>query len=619
MCFITGRSSQCRIPKLDINGTEVIKFFHDPPPLNCSKGKDENWFYVDSERRFRITESATKEHGNISCFISPIYRISDEKISIGTPSNIATYGLLEGSDFAEVNCTAADRETRRGLLLTVLPKTKRVEQLRAIRKPSDWSGLDVFFLGFDSLSQMSFRRKLPRTTRFLEEKLNAVILNGYNIVGDGTPQAFIPILTSQTEQELPLTRKRFENANYVDVYPFIWRNFSDSGYITLYAEDMARFGIFSYRLKGFNKQPTDHYIRPFIQRLEGAYKSPKCVGSEPMHKQWFRYAGEFMKRYDRKVPKFLLAFHGVLSHDDINLVQVADEDLAQYLQEMLASSALNNSLIIVMADHGHRFAQLRSTHQGQLEERLPFFAVALPKWFRQSERGRTAWLNLQNNKNRLATPFDIHSTLIDVLHWPSQKELLKEGNIHKRSISLFRRIPLARSCAQAGIEPHWCTCLEWKSAMNAEQRKISTALAEMVVKAINEHTESERSMCAELRLKEILDSKRLVPHAKLLEYSGANDTDGFMPKFDGKTKAAFAYYQMKFVTIPGNAIYEVWFNVFGCGKHKSDITLPTSSSRPLNTNIEKEQKNNIAMPSTTEPVMQKVSSALVENQQSCFL
>lgn len=27
-----------------------------------------------------------------------------------------------------------------------------------------------------------------------------------------------------------------------------------------------------------------------------------------------------------------------------------------------------NSVVIVMADHGHRFAKLRNTHQGQLEE-----------------------------------------------------------------------------------------------------------------------------------------------------------------------------------------------------------------------------------------------------------
>lgn len=37
-------------------------------------------------------------------------------------------------------------------------------------------------------------------------KFKKKIIAGYNIVGDGTPQAFIPILTGATEEELPLTR-----------------------------------------------------------------------------------------------------------------------------------------------------------------------------------------------------------------------------------------------------------------------------------------------------------------------------------------------------------------------------------------------------------------------------
>lgn len=64
-----------------------------------------------------------------------------------------------------------------------------------------------------------------------------------NIVGDGTPQAYIPFLTGKTEEELPLTRKRYAKAKFVDeVYPFIWNNFSDAGYATLYGEDAYAIG-----------------------------------------------------------------------------------------------------------------------------------------------------------------------------------------------------------------------------------------------------------------------------------------------------------------------------------------------------------------------------------------
>ncbi|KAH7696603.1 hypothetical protein AAVH_36325, partial [Aphelenchoides avenae] len=271
----------------------------------------------------------------------------------------------------------------------------------------------------------------------------------YNIVGDGTPQAFIPILTSQTEEELPLTRRRYAEAKFVDVYPFIWRNFSKAGYATLYGEDAANIGTFTYRLKGFKEQPTDHYTRTFFQYNEKHESDWKCIGSEPQQWQWFRYAEEFHRRYPADVAKFLLMHHSILSHDDINLAQVLDDDLEAHLRRMHESGAFDNSLVIVMADHGHRFAKLRDTQQGQLEERLPFFSVFLPKKFRESEQGAKAFENLKVNANRLSSPFDIYSTLADLLEWPTNEQLstVQDPSTH-RSLSLFRPIPEERTCEQ---------------------------------------------------------------------------------------------------------------------------------------------------------------------------
>lgn len=51
--------------------------------------------------------------------------------------------------------------------------------------------------GFDSLSRNTFIRKLPKSYDYIKSQLNSVVLEGYNIVGDGTPQAIIPILTGK--------------------------------------------------------------------------------------------------------------------------------------------------------------------------------------------------------------------------------------------------------------------------------------------------------------------------------------------------------------------------------------------------------------------------------------
>lgn len=64
-------------------------------------------------------------------------------------------------------------------------------------------------------------------------KIHKISIFRYNIIGDGTPQAMIPILTGKTELELPLTRKRFSNASYVNVYPFIWKDYENMGNIKI--------------------------------------------------------------------------------------------------------------------------------------------------------------------------------------------------------------------------------------------------------------------------------------------------------------------------------------------------------------------------------------------------
>lgn len=53
-------------------------------------------------------------------------------------------------------------------------------------------------------------------------------------------------------------------------------------------------------------------------------------------------------------PKFLFSFHCELSHDSFNQVKSADEDLLELFKWMKSEGHLNNTLLVVMSDHGHR-------------------------------------------------------------------------------------------------------------------------------------------------------------------------------------------------------------------------------------------------------------------------
>jgi len=75
-------------------------------------------------------------------------------------------------------------------------------------------------------------RNLPRSYQYLVDQLGATVFQGYNVVGDGTPQALLPILTGHSERELPESRRGFAGANRVDGHPWIWKELRDVGYVT---------------------------------------------------------------------------------------------------------------------------------------------------------------------------------------------------------------------------------------------------------------------------------------------------------------------------------------------------------------------------------------------------
>lgn len=374
-------------------------------------------------------------------------------------------------------------------------------------------------------------------------------------------QALIPILTGQTELELPETRRRKYGSNYVNVYPMVWQEFARAGYVTAFNEDLPNVGTFTYRLNGFDDQPTDHYMRTYYFGIDPELrKHPHlCFGHRPRHTIMLDYTLQLQAHYPQS-PKFIFSFHGELSHDSINLIGVADNDLLAWLRDLQQSrdAELDNTILILMSDHGNRFANVRDTLQGKQEERLPFFSFTFPESFkRQFPR---EYKHFVANTDRLTTPFDINRTLRHLLELqrgesvPQQQQQHQSGNHSDRARSLFSAISPNRSCADAYIEPHWCSCLQWTAVEVTEP--VILAAAQAVIDQINGVTESSRRLCASVRLQTIKRASKLVPQDNLVRFKQSQDTDGFLGQFDESAKASSEMYEVKLVTRPGDAVFE---------------------------------------------------------------
>ncbi|ESO91374.1 hypothetical protein LOTGIDRAFT_105659 [Lottia gigantea] len=535
---------KCIHPELDPNHPDLIKFFFKIPPLKCAA--EENWVYIVNGT-FYINKASSDANGDITCDIYPMVRKGDFDTDYGEAIKDVKNGTALNSDFIRVDCKANKDDNNYSNVHCGIAYQKELHE-RKIDLPPNALNMDFLMVGFDSISRMTSIRKLPKTRDYFLNTLGGFELFDYNILGDGTPAALLPILTGQTEEELPEARRGHANAKTVDGHPWIWNDFKKAGYVTTYAEDSPGVGTFHYRMKGWEKQPTDHYMRNFFIAADKTSKKDYCFGSKPKHIYFLDWLRDTFVMY-RGRKKWTFGFHGEISHDDSNKIDYIDEDIRKFFEYLQNNSHLENTLLIFMSDHGARFSKNREAAQGKQEERMPMFFIRFPPWF--EKKYPDAMKAFKINTHRLATPFDIHETLKDLLNFTGTGK----GDLSKRGISLFKEIPKERTCQHAAVEVHWCACLDWK-AVSPSDPLLKRALQTIVTK-LNKLTEPHRSLCAVLSIKEVKSALKFITNSKVLAFKKAKDHDGRIGDFSANTKDSEILYQITVVTEPNNGHYEI--------------------------------------------------------------
>lgn len=256
-------------------------------------------------------------------------------------------------------------------------------------------------------------------------------------------------------------------------------------------------------------------MRPFWQALWETHvrkNSPKyCTGNHPNHMYLLNYTRDFIAAY-RNVSKFAFMFGSELTHWDNNPGEYMDQDLVDFFEFLRNGGFLKDMFVIVFADHGARYSRVRKTIQGKVEERLPFMSIAVPDWFKH--RHKQLYRNLVRNSDKLATPFDIHKTLVHILNIESHTPLqLSSKNSLPRAINLLDPVPAYRTCSLAHIQVHWCTCLtqiELDSSDIHVQKSINALLA-----FLNNVTQPVRHLCAQLKFQSLHYAALLIPNEKV--------------------------------------------------------------------------------------------------------
>ncbi|KAJ8926962.1 hypothetical protein NQ314_020628 [Rhamnusium bicolor] len=87
------------------------------------------------------------------------------------------------------------------------------------------------------------------------------------------------------------------------------------------------------------------------------------------------------------------------------------------------------------------------------------------------------------NSDRLTTPYDIHNTLQDIIQIADRKYTPTGSVGCPKCQSLFKEVDEARSCEDASIHQHWCTCKS-HDYINSNNTVVKS-IALFIIKQIN--------------------------------------------------------------------------------------------------------------------------------------
>ncbi|XP_016961569.1 uncharacterized protein LOC108032218 [Drosophila biarmipes] len=474
-------SPQCQMGHPNAFARNILSIFKRHHYIVCDGSSDMitvNFNETDSTYRLHQNENST-------CCFKQILRagvstMADHKYKLGPCVEFQQDFLVPTDVTAMITyCRRPpfDKVSQKDAFSFVHPQREFIRDPTADKRPS------VLLWGIDSISRMTLELSMPRMYEYLNAQ-HWYELQGYNKMGDNTFPNLMAVLTGFNKTHAN-DQCQPDKVGGLDACPLIWKDFKAKGYTTGFAEDWSAYSTFDYSSRGFLRPPTDMYGRPLILAVERELKMtvqsqlPFCLGRKSSSEYIYDLGVQFA-RVNRNRTFFGMLWTNTFSHNDFTMPSAMDEKMVKYMRTLDRNGVMDNTIIIFFSDHGSRFGPLRVLDSGFVEERLPFIYIRVPRWIR--EKYPKFVQNLQVNRNRLTSPYDIHATLRHILELDTPTEKLPHPEGCPTCHSVFEEMAWSRNCSQAGIEDHWCACDTFSKVPTTDPsaRSMSTQLVEAI-------------------------------------------------------------------------------------------------------------------------------------------
>ena len=251
----------------------------------------------------------------------------------------------------------------------------------------------------------------------------------------------------------------------------LFRAFADAGAVTSvfddYCPDHGLCKLYPFRTHRVCSKLLCNYGKDII-KLFLENQNAGCAEGEWWIQHHLRYITDFWRVYPRRQKFHFMKTYGCHatyfseSTDPrqhlIHTCASNDQPLAQFLQDSYKDGRFNNTLVLIMSDHGFHYAPNTANDfiMGEIEHRNPFLSAIVPATLPTTF--------LRRNTKRFVTHHDVHATLMGIAG---------AGNLSAVGFDLLHAdVPDRRSCSTSHIPAGWCNCFDVANAGSTNKPRV---------------------------------------------------------------------------------------------------------------------------------------------------
>lgn len=211
-----------------------------------------------------------------------------------------------------------------------------------------------------------------------------------------------------------------------------------------------------------SRTPTDYFYSDiFCEKKYTLQWSPskRCLLNKKAHKYLHEYLISFWENH-LNLPKMAIVDHEEGHEPSMKILKSTDWDSMKLLEYFYENGYLDNTILLILSDHGIGYGSFRQTAAGVIEERNAYFTLVVPKKrIEAEENAEEIEKNLFENQQKVISMNDIYHVTMHLAQAPNEPKTVPDYWEHVGSLLNAR--PVSTTCQDVGVNMHACPCLYW--------------------------------------------------------------------------------------------------------------------------------------------------------------